>query len=612
MKLDKETIVALIICMVFLMAWPSIQRKLWPPPPPAAVAPADVALDKAPPTSSTSKVVASTPKHEPSGVTADKSAKSIQSESDTSPKTDVPVVNLANIAKLSPVSLENDYIKATIDPNRAAVTSVVLKKYLAADKKQQVVLFGDSDPALLILPLSPVKWKVVSAELSTENKGEPTEVVSLKRVVGVGEDKTFIITQSWAIKEKYTIVSKVEISNPSDVSLDLGNLSISAGGIPTIHNQCGDKVPFRERHEIDYFNIESGKVVSIAAGSRAGFMAMISGKSKNAPKKTFTKKEDVPTKWVCVTNKYFTSILLPSQTFAKGLIAKTRVDKNKDDKEFIVAEASGIVDVGVIKPNATRSLSFECFTGPKKMKLLEAFDPETPNIMRLYIMGMVFLEPLSRLMLTALLWLKAFCGSYGLSIILLTLIVKTIFWPVTHKANMSMRKMQKIQPMIKELRKKYKDNPQQMNMEMMKLYKEYKVNPLGGCLPMLLQMPVFLALYATFSGTVEPRQVSFLWVHDLSLPDTVFTIPGLNLPIRPLMLMMTATMVLQQKLTPTAADPAQRKVMMFMPLIMLVMLYSLPAGLTLYWTVSQFISVAQLVVNKELERREELREAATS
>jgi YidC/Oxa1 family membrane protein insertase len=149
-------------------------------------------------------------------------------------------------------------------------------------------------------------------------------------------------------------------------------------------------------------------------------------------------------------------------------------------------------------------------------------------------------------------------------------------------------------------------------MEMMKLYKEHNVSPLGGCLPMLLQMPVFLALYATLSGTVEPRQASFLWASDLSLPDTVFTIPGLNLPIRPLMLMMTATMVLQQKLTPTAADPAQQKMMMFMPLLMLVMLYSLPSGLTLYWTVSQFISVAQLIVNKELEKREELREAACS
>jgi YidC/Oxa1 family membrane protein insertase len=484
-----------------------------------------------------------------------------------------------------------------------------LKKYKNADKKGRVSLLGELDPALLVLPTDATHWNVVSQEISIENKGEPTQKVILKREVALDSGKNFVITQFWTIKEKYTIASGVEIRNPSALALDLGALSVSAGGIPTIHNQSGDKVPFRENHEIDYFNLESEKVVSIPAGSNPGFMAMITGAAKNAPKKPFTEEKDVSAKWVCVTNRYFTSILVPAEPFGKGIVAKARVEKGKDDKEFIVAEASGIISVGVIQPNTTHSISFECFTGPKKMKLLEALDPETPKIMRLYIMGMVFLEPLSRLMLTALIWLKNFCGSYGLSIILLTLIVKTIFWPVTHKANMSMRKMQKIQPMIKELRKKYKDNPQQMNTEMMKLYKEYKVNPLGGCLPMLLQMPVFLALYATLSGTVEPRQAAFLWVGDLSLPDTIFTIPGVNLPIRPLMLMMTATMILQQKLTPTAADPAQQKVMMFMPLIMLVMLYSLPAGLTLYWTVSQFISVAQLVVNKELERREELREA---
>ena len=138
---------------------------------------------------------------------------------------------------------------------------------------------------------------------------------------------------------------------------------------------------------------------------------------------------------------------------------------------------------------------------------------------------------------------------------------------------------------------------------MMKLYKEHKVNPLGGCLPILLQMPIFFALYAALSGAVEPRHTAFLWINDLTLPDTIGHI--FSIPINPLMITMSATMFLQQKLTPSAADPAQQKMMMFMPLIMLVMLYSLPSGLTLYWTVSQLISIGQLIVNKELEKRSE-------
>ena len=121
-------------------------------------------------------------------------------------------------------------------------------------------------------------------------------------------------------------------------------------------------------------------------------------------------------------------------------------------------------------------------------------------------------------------------------------------------------------------------------------------------------MPIFFALYAALSGAVEPRHTAFLWINDLTLPDTIAVIPlgFAYMPINPLMLTMTGTMVLQQKLTPSAADPAQQKMMMFMPLIMLIMLYSLPSGLTLYWTVSQFISIMQLIVNKKLEQRAEM------
>ena len=609
MKLDKETIVALVVCMVLLMAWPVIQNRIWPPPPLSKEKTvAHVELDKRKVLPEASKELTVSPKPP---VSVEPASQERPAPEKTSPLvTPASAIDTADVAALPCVQLENEYIKATVDPNLAAVTSVVLKKYLNADKKSQVVLFGsEADAALAILPSGSAKWKVTAANMERKESGGSVQSVALTRIFKTLSGKTFEILQTWRIKDKYTIVSKVDVRNISTEPIDLGRLLVSAGGVPTIHNQCGDKVPFRENHEIDFFNLDTEKVVTVSAGSSPGFFAMITGAAKNAPKKPFLKKEPGPAKWVAVTNKYFTAFLIPKKPFVDGVVARARVAKKKDGGEYVVAVASGIVDVGIVKPGAIRNLSFECFAGPKKMKLLENLEPDAPTIMRLYIMGMVFLEPLSRLMLTALLWLKGWCGSYGLSIILLTLIVKIIFWPVTHKANLSMRKMQKIQPLMKEVRATYKDNPQKMQMEMMKLYKEHNVSPLGGCLPMLLQMPVFLALYATLSGSVEPRQASFLWASDLSLPDTIFTIPGLHLPIRPLMLMMTATMVLQQKLTPTAADPAQQKVMMFMPLLMLVMLYSLPSGLTLYWTVSQFISVAQLIVNKELERREERREA---
>jgi YidC/Oxa1 family membrane protein insertase len=170
--------------------------------------------------------------------------------------------------------------------------------------------------------------------------------------------------------------------------------------------------------------------------------------------------------------------------------------------------------------------------------------------------------------------------------------------------------MQKLQPLVQELKEKYKDNQQLMNQKLMLLYKEHKVNPLGGCLPILLQFPVFLALYCTIEGAVVLRQSSFLWCVDLCQPDNIGTIAGIN--IHPLIIVMTLLMAFQQKITPSAADPMQQKMMMIMPLFMLLFLYNLPSGLTLYWTVSQFISIIQLVINNRLNNKEEEKAGAAA
>jgi YidC/Oxa1 family membrane protein insertase len=166
-----------------------------------------------------------------------------------------------------------------------------------------------------------------------------------------------------------------------------------------------------------------------------------------------------------------------------------------------------------------------------------------------------------------------------------------------------MKRMQKVQPQMKEIREKYKKDPQTMNAKVMELYRKEKVNPLGGCLPILLQIPVFIALYSTLNGAVELRQVPFWWINDLAKPDTVAVVLGL--PINPLVIVMTSLMVLQQRLTPSAMDPTQQKMMMFMPIMMLFILYNLPAGLTLYWTVSQILAILQLYLQKHMNSGDE-------
>ena len=216
-----------------------------------------------------------------------------------------------------------------------------------------------------------------------------------------------------------------------------------------------------------------------------------------------------------------------------------------------------------------------------------------------------WVEPLCRPMLYLLNLLKDLTGSYGLAIILLTVLVKLVLWPLIHKGNKSMRRMQRIQPLVKELKEKYKDNQPEFSRQMMELYKKENVSPFGGCFPMLLQLPVFIALYSTLDSSVELRHVSFLWAQDLSRPDLVGpTIFGIGL--HPFILISTGLMVLQQKLAPPMADPMQHKMMMLMPVIMLVFFYNFPSGLALYWTVNNILSILQMKYSQYAAKKEEL------
>jgi len=188
-------------------------------------------------------------------------------------------------------------------------------------------------------------------------------------------------------------------------------------------------------------------------------------------------------------------------------------------------------------------------------------------------------------------WLKQYIPNFGLVIIALSALVRLVFHPLNNASLKSMRAMQRLQPEMERLRKKYEKEPQKMNQAVMELYKENKVNPLGGCLPMLVQMPVLIALYQVFLHAIDLRQASFfLWVNDLSSPDVLFHVFGF--PIRVLPVIMFVSTYLQQGLTPS--DSRQKMTMLFMNLFMLVLFYNLPSGLVLYWTVTNLLTAAQM------------------
>ena len=234
------------------------------------------------------------------------------------------------------------------------------------------------------------------------------------------------------------------------------------------------------------------------------------------------------------------------------------------------------------------------YVGPKVYTELKANGPHQEDILQLGFWRVVGIW-----ILKVMVWIQAHVWpySYGLAIILLTFLIRIIFWPLNHKSMVSTRHMQEVQPIIAAMRAKYKDDPKRQQQEMMAIYKEHKINPMGGCLPMLIQIPVFFALFVVLQGAIELRFSSFLWIADLSTQENLFA-DVLPIGINILPLFMGVTMWLQQKMTPTS-DPQQQKMMMMMPVLFTFMFYSFPSGLSLYWSVNQVMMIVQLAWMKK-------------
>ena len=233
--------------------------------------------------------------------------------------------------------------------------------------------------------------------------------------------------------------------------------------------------------------------------------------------------------------------------------------------------------------------------GPKSVSLLKTYDTQLD---RAVYFGK--LDFLAKPCLWFMNFIYRYIPNYGVAIILLTIVSRGIFWPLAKKSYKSMGEMRRLQPLMQEIREKYKDDKTRMNQEMMGLYRTYKVNPMGGCLPMLIQLPVFFALYKMLYSAIELRHAPFFgWINDLSAPDRLFhfgfSIPFMHPPygIPVLTLVMGATMLIQQKMSPQAGDPTQAKMMMLMPLVFTFIFINFSSGLVLYWLVSNLFSIAQ-------------------
>ena len=292
--------------------------------------------------------------------------------------------------------------------------------------------------------------------------------------------------------------------------------------------------------------------------------------------------------WAGFGHTYFLSALLPESGEAQRVTVR-------QEGTGPVMRLQG--EAGLAPGEKSR---YTLFVGPKDLDVLKSVGNGLERSIDFGYFAFVALP-----LLSVLRFFHRFTGSYGADIILLTVLIKLLLAPLTHKSFVSMKQMQKLQPQMERLKEKFKDDKEGLNKEIMELYRRNKVNPFGGCLPMVLQIPVFIGLYNSLLTPIELRHAPFFWIRDLSRPDwesLPLHIAGWDMGIPVLTVLMGASMFLQQWMTPSAGDPNQRRMMLMMPLVFTVMFVTFPAGLTIYWLVNNVLSIAQQYLINRLSR----------
>ena len=390
--------------------------------------------------------------------------------------------------------------------------------------------------------------------------------------------RTITLKDNYQLHVKETFKDVPE-NTPTHVSLGIMSRSRGRDGSPTGDLSIDSYSIGGEKEGVIHWNDADHPLKHDLASVSGG--CSCSRRSVQGLAPTSAHDVESPSRWIAQKNDYFVTAILDSSEAPSGFSAM--VARENRAEAYVPQAASAAAAFKSLKPEREYTL----YVGPKKQSIL--WDLGLKDVMdfglwRWLCYGMVWVLNL----------FYSLIPNYGVAIILLTILVRILFWPLTHKSTIGMRRMQEIQPLLKEIQKKYKGNSQRLQQETWQLYREHKVNPLSSCLPMLVQIPVFFALFVVLRGAVELRYAPFLWIRDLSQPEALFAswfpFGGLNI----LPILMAVTMALQSALTPSTGDKSQQRMMMlFMPLMMLVMFYNFASALSLYWTLSQVMSIAQ-------------------
>ena len=468
-----------------------------------------------------------------------------------------PVVAPASVSAAT-FTVETDLVKANISPLGGDIVELDLLKYSQHDNSEKTFALFDAKHQYMAqsgligegLPTHRTQFRLVDGPLKLADGADELKV-RLEATAPNGANVAKILTFK---RGSYLIDVAWEIDNKSDKPL------------PTHAYYQLQRDAVAPEGETAMVSTFTGPAVYTDAEKyqKVSFDDIAAGKAK------FAKTAD--NGWLAMVQHYFVSALVP---------------KDKTPHEYYMRKVDGanvyqtgvIVPLAEIAPGAKGESSIGLYAGPQEQATLKQLAPGLD-----LVVDYGWLTVVAAPIFWALQAIYKLVGNWGWAIVVLTIILKLIFFPLSAASYKSMAKMRILTPRLMQLKERYADDKQRLNQEMMKLYQTEKVNPLGGCLPILVQIPVFIALYWVLLGAVEMRGAPWiLWIKDLSAPDPFYILP----------IVMMASMFVQTKLNPTPPDPIQAKVMMMMPLIFGVMFFWFPAGLVLYWVVNNILSIAQ-------------------
>ncbi len=501
------------------------------------------------------------------------------------------------------VHLKNKFIDVELTTHGAAVKRIHLLKYEiqpngTGSKKQPVILnqYGGI-PALALENVenggSNVSYEIRQSESS----------VVFERITpsGLKIRKTYSLAQGddFEAASDYTIRCQVSFEAPKDRAISIKAPGLTAG-------TAAQRSPE-----------EGGIIWMLFTMDNRGIYLRVDSFDGTEPKYHFlteiestpvTTIEPLPLRWLAIKNQYFAMILTPDRPGAGSTRHQLNLNENELPKGMLAKAVTGSLYLSDINIEAgkTDTRDFVYYAGPKEYKRLLALSnhkefghhqDEVMQFGQLFAWQLSWLSAICKSMLLGVLWFHSLVGNFGVAIILVTLLIRAIFWPLTGYGARQMKKMQALQPEIKAIRDKYAEDQMKLYQETQKLMKKNHVNQFGGCLPALVQIPFFAAFYSILISATELWGAKFLWVGDLAAPDGIFYVAGFRFDL--LLILMAATQVWQAKQTPST-DPMQAKMAMFMPLVMVLMMYAwkFSAALVLYWTVGNLITIAQNYMTK--------------